>query len=206
MKPIVRFLFSAITCVTFFPSYAQNINTVAGSSTSGYGGDGTAATLAQLNRPKGVAVDATGKVYIADADNNRIRMINTSGVITTIAGNATGGFGGDGGAAISSTLNRPNDVRFDAAGNLFICDADNHCVRKINTSGIISTVAGQGGSSGFFGDGGPATDALLEFRSAIALDAAGNLYIADNFNNRIRKVTTTGTISTVAGTGAGGYG
>jgi sugar lactone lactonase YvrE len=205
MKTTLRILCSGFFLLIATATQAQIINTIAGSTTSGYSGDGGAATSATLNHPKGSAVDALGNVYIADADNNRIRKINTSGIISTVAGSATGSYTGDGGPAIFATLNRPSDVKVDAAGNIFICDANNHCIRKINTSGTISTVAGTGGVSGFSGDGGPAISAEMDFPCAIALDAAGNLYIADQINNRIRKVNTTGTISTIIGTGATGY-
>ncbi len=193
-------------CLAALQMQAQSIYTLAGDGIPAFIGDGGPATAARLYHPKAAAIDAAGNVYIADADNNRIRMINTSGIMSTIAGNASPGYGGDGLPAASATLNRPNDIKFDAAGNTYICDADNHCIRKITAAtGIISTVAGTPTTSGFAGDGGPATAALMEFPCAIALDAAGNLYIADQYNNRIRKVNTSGTISTVVGSGATGY-
>jgi hypothetical protein len=183
---------------------AQTINTVAGNGTAGFTGDGAAATLAELYHPKGAFVDAAGNVYIADADNNRIRKVSTSGIISTVAGTGIAGYAGDGFAATVALLNRPDGVWIDAAGNLYISDADNSVIRKVNSSGIISTIVGDG-TPGYTGDGGPATAAEINLPSAIAFDAAGNLYIADEANNLIRKVNTSGTITTYAGTGLTGY-
>jgi len=135
---------------------------------------------------------------------NRIRKIDTSGIITTIAGTGVQGFSGDGGAATSAQFFCPSNIAFDSAGNTYIADSRNHCVRKISiTSGIISTVAGTGGVVGNSGDGGPATSAKFYMADGIAIDASDNLYIADTSNNRIRKVNTAGIISTVAGTTVG---
>ena len=168
-------------------------------------GDGGPAVEARLARPTGVAVDATGNLYIADSVNNRIRRVDTSGIITTIAGNGERGFTGDGGPAILAGLSSPEDVAVDATGNLFIADTDNNSIRKVNSSGTISTVAGTG-RRGFSGDGGPAVEAKLAGPRGVAVDAAGNLYIADSSNHRIRKVDTSGTITTVAGTGERSFG
>ena len=184
---------------------SENISTVAGTGTSGFSGDGGAATAAQLSRPRGVAVDGSGNLYIADASNHRIRKVDTSGNISTVAGTGTSGFGGDGGAATEATLNYPRGVALDGAGNLYIADRNNHRIRKVDTSGNISTVAGTG-TSGFGGDGGAATAAQLSRPRGVAVDGSGNLYIADDFNYRIRKVDTSGNISTVAGTGTFGFG
>ncbi len=182
------------------------ITTVAGSGTLGFSGDGGAATAARLTVPEGVAVDAAGNLYIADAGNHRIRKVDTGGVITTVAGSGTLGYGGDGGAATAAQLNWPRGVAVDAAGNVYIADVANHRIRKIDTEGAISTVAGAG-TRGAGGDGGLATAAQLGFPNGVALDAAGNLYIADTNNHRIRKVdAVTGVIATVAGDGTAGYG
>jgi uncharacterized protein (TIGR03437 family) len=180
-----------------------NVNTFAGNGLVSRSGDGGAATSAQLNSPLGVAVDAAGNLYVSDTLNNLVRRVDTKGVITTFAGTGTAGFGGDGGAAASAQLNNPQGLAVDSAGNLYIADTQNARVRKVS-GGTISTVAGSG-SSGFGGDGGAATSAQLNAPFGVALDAAGNLYIAEFSNNRIRKVGTNGNISTIAGTGVSGY-
>jgi len=180
------------------------ISTVAGNGTAGYSGDGGAATVAQLYYPAGVAVDSAGNIYIADYNNNRIRKVNTSGIISTVAGNGTAGYSGDGGAATAAQLSNPFSVAVGSTGNIYIADGSNNRIRKVNTSGIISTVAGNG-TAGYSGDGGAATAASLSSPYGVAVDSAGNIYIADRSNNRIRKVNTSGIISTVAGNGALGY-
>jgi uncharacterized protein (TIGR03437 family) len=173
------------------------ITTVAGGGLSGLGDNGPA-TSAQLNQPQGVAVDSLGNLYIADWQNNRIRMVS-NGVITTVAGNGTRGFSGDGGAATSAQLAYPQSVAVDSAGNLYIADTSNSRIRKVS-NGVIATMAGNGGF-GFSGDGGPAISAQLNGPVCVALDSAGNLYIADQLNQRIRKVSN-GVITTVAGGGS----
>ena len=184
---------------------AGDISTVAGTVTQGFGGDGGPATGAGLNSPTGVAVDSSGNLFIADFDNHRIRKVDaTTGIITTVAGIGAQGFSGDGGPATSAKLNAPVDVAVDSSGNLFIADANNYRIRKVDTSGNISTVAGNG-TRGFSGDGGPATSAQLKFPDGVVVDSAGNLFIVDTFNNRIRKVDTSGDISTLAGSGAVGW-
>jgi sugar lactone lactonase YvrE/uncharacterized protein YjdB len=181
------------------------ITTVAGSASSfGYWGDGGDATLAGLYSPTGLAMDNVGNLYIADQENHRIRKVNTSGIISTVAGNGFAGFFGDGTPATTARLNFPYGVAVDASGNLYISDRSNERIRKVNTSGIISSIAGNG-FPGFSGDGGPATLAQFQEPSGIALDASGNIYVADHDNARIRKISTSGTISTVAGTSSTGY-
>ena len=180
------------------------ISTVAGNGTPGYSGDVGLATAAQLNGPSSIAVDTAGNLFIADFSNNRVRMVTTGGVISTVAGNGTPGYSGDVGLATAAQLNGPYSVAVDTAGNLFIADFYNNRVRKVTPSGIISTVAGTG-TYGFSGDGGPATSAQLYYPYSLAVDAAGNLFIADFSNSRIRKVTPSGIISTVAGTGTYGF-
>jgi trimeric autotransporter adhesin len=179
---------------------AGTISTFAGTGTSGFSGDGGPATLAQLNMPYWISLDPSGNVYVSDFFNSRIRKINSSGVISTIAGTGAGGFSGDGGAAINAQINCPAGMAIDAAGNLYFADGCNQRVRKINQAGVISTVAGTG-TFGYSGDGGPATSAQLYSPAGIALDASGNLYISESMNRRIRKITPGGTISTIAGTG-----
>ena len=175
------------------------ITTVAGNGTAKFAGDLGAATNASLNVPRGVGLDSAGNLYIADIANNRIRKVDTNGIITTVAG---GGSGGDGGAATNASLSVPTGVASDVAGNLYIAETGNGFIRKVDTNGIISTIAG-GGSGG---DGGAATNANLHNPTTVYLDAVGNMFIADSVNNRIRKVDTNGIITTVAGGGSGGDG
>ena len=165
------------------------ITTVAGDGTRGYGGDGGAATAAQLKLPSGVAVDGAGNLYIADASNRRIRKVDAAGVITTVAGDGVLGNSGDGGPASAARLYGPTGVALDGAGNLYIADWGNDSIRKVDYStGVITTVAGTG-INGYSGDGGLPTEAQLNRPQHVALDGAGNLYIADRFNNRIRRVS-----------------
>ena len=170
-------------------SAAGIITTVAGRGTGQSSGDGGPATLAELIQPLGVAVDPAGNVYIADEGSNRIRKVNTAGIISTIAGNDTQGFSGDGGPATSASLNKPREVAVDAAGNVYISDAGNFRIRKVNPAGVISTVAGSG-TSGFTGDGGPASSAQLVPRG-VAVGVQADLYIADG-SLRIRRVDNLG--------------
>ena len=225
------------------------ITTVAGNGTRGFAGDGGQATAAQINRPRGVGVDGSGNLYIADSGNERIRKVDTSGIITTVAGTGTTGFSGDGGQATAAQLNRPHGVAVDGTGNLYIADNLNHRIRKVDSSGVITTVAGTGaagrldepvrvafdgsgnfyiadygnhqirkvdssgtittvagtGGAGFSGDNGQATAAQLDNPHGVAVDGSGNIYIADSDNHRIRKVDTSGVITTVAGTGTAGF-
>ena len=184
------------------------ISTVAGNGQGGFSGDGGPAANAQLNFPRGVAVDPVGNLYIADFSNSRIRKVTSDGIISTVAGNGQPGSSGDGGLALNAQLAYPAGVAFDAARNLYIADGPLNGfgiayypsrIRKVDTEGTISTVAGM--DYGFSGDGGPATSAALCFPQGMAVDAAGNIYIADSGNNRVRKVDANGTISTVAGNG-----
>jgi sugar lactone lactonase YvrE len=185
------------------------ITTVAGAKAGPARGDNGAATNAQMLSPAGMAVDAFGNYFIADTGNNRIRKVNTNGIITTVAGNGTQGFSGDGNQATNAELHSPIGVAVDAYGNIFIADiVVNGRIRKVNTNGIIVTIAGNG-VIGYSGDGGQATNAEFKATSANAfgmtLDASGNLYITDTSNNRIRKVDTNDVITTVAGNGSFEY-
>ncbi len=180
------------------------ISTVAGNGTASFCGDGGPATSACLNHPGGLAVDAAGNLYIADASNKRIRKVAPNGTISTVAGSGTGYFCGDGGPATSACLDSPNGIAVDGAGNLYIADTSNSRVRKVTPGGAISTVAGNGSAYSFCGDGGPATSACLYSPVAVAVDGAGNLYITDLGNQRIRMVAPDGTIDTIAGNGTAG--
>lgn len=185
-------------------STSGTITTIAGSSTSGFGGDGAAATNAQLLTVSCVAVDSSGNLYISDTGNDRVRKVAPDGTITTIAGTGLATFGGDGGQAASASLNSPQGLAVDAAGNLYIADSRNARIRKVTPDGMISTIAGTG-TAGFSGDGHAGTAAKLNNPEGVAVDAAGNLYIVDTFNNRIRKLSTDGTITTIAGDGTASY-
>ncbi len=197
----VKFL-PVILCIGF-SAKAQIITTFAGTG-AGYGGDGGAATSAALQSPKATIFDNAHNLYIADAANNRIRKINTSGVITTVAGTGTGSYGGDGGSATAAQLNSPTSIAFDSSGIMFIADFQNNRIRKVSTSGSITTVAGTGSAS-YGGDGGPASAAQLNGPHGVAVDNSGNIYIAELYGHRIRKINSSGIISTIAGTGYPGY-
>jgi uncharacterized protein (TIGR03437 family) len=225
------------------------ITTYAGTGTAGFAGDGKAATAAQLSDPIGVAVDSSGNLYIADAGNNVIRKVTTSGTISTIAGNNTAGYAGDTGDPTKAQLNDPVAVAVDSSGNVFIADANNGVIRMVSGSTINTIVGGAAtpftqlnhpdglalgpggiiyiadtgnkriakfsngaltsfagnGSSAFSGDNGPALNASLNDPYGVAVDAMGNVYIADTFHNRIRKVSSSGIITTIAGNGAQYY-
>ena len=159
--------------------------------------NGVEATAVSLDRPLGVAYDAAGNFYIADTDNFVIREVNLAGITTVVAGTGEQGFGGDGGPT-SALLDSPEGIALDAAGNLYFADSGNHRIREV-TAGVIATIAGTG-TCGYSGDGGPAVAAALCLPTAIAVDSAGGVYIADTNNYRIRKIAGTA-ISTVAGNG-----
>jgi NHL repeat len=183
------------------------IHLVAGNGTEGDRGDNGPAVRAELASPQGVAVDAKGDVFIADTYNNVVREVTPRGFISTVAGDGTPGYRGDNGPAVRAELSSPTGLALDALGNLYIADAGNNVIRRVSTSGVITTVAGDvkadqasGGLGGFSGDGGPATQARLNSPQDITLDKAGDLFIADTFNNAIREVTPNGTITTVVNT------
>ncbi len=187
------------------------ITTFAGTGVQGYSGDGGPATNATFKRPMGIATDNLGNVYVGDQDSHNVRKISPSGIITTYAGKGTNfGYTGDGGPATDAEMSQIWGLAADETGNLYISDggdvlySGNSCIRKVSPSGIITTVAGTG-TYGYSGDNGPATLARLNQPMGISVDNSRNLYIADIFNNRIRKVDTAGIIRTIAGTGAGGY-
>ena len=184
------------------------ISTIAGGSLAGWTGDGAAATSAELNDPEGIFVDSSGNLFIGDLLNDAVREISTSGIINTVAGCCAGtpdrAYSGDGGPATSAALDYPLGLAVDSSGKLYIADSFNHRIRIVTPDGNIATYAGLSPAGGYSGDGGPATSANLNRPFGVCVDAAGNLYIADNENHRIRKVTAQGTITTVAGTGTAG--
>ncbi len=180
------------------------ITTVAGNGTFAFGGDGGLATAAQLYGPVGVAVDSIGNIFISTTADNRIRKVNTAGIITTIAGNGIPGYNGDGIPATAAHLLYPYIGAVDNSGNVYFSDYGNHRVRKINAAGIISTIAGNG-SSVYGGDNGPATAAGMNGPIWLSLAPNGDIYVPDNVDHRVRKISaSTGIITTFAGTGIGG--
>lgn len=186
------------------------ISTVAGTGAAGFSGDGGPAVKAQINTPTGVFVDGAGNLYIADVGNQRIRKVSTSGKITTLAGNGSKGFGGDGGPAIdASFFNCVRVVVNPLSGDVLVADQSNHRIRRITPGGTISTFAGNGvgtpSTGAFSGDGGPATGASLNNPTALTVDGSGVVYFSDQFNQRIRKVTRDGNITTIAGNGSPGF-
>ena len=172
------------------------IDTIAGTGKPGHGGDGSRAVEAQIDFPVGVAVDNAGNLYIAEHYSQRIRRVDPAGTIDTIAGTGEPGYGGDGGRSIEAQLLFPSGVAVDKGGNLYIADTGNHRIRRVDTSGIITTIAGTG-ESGFDWDG-PAIEAQLSKPRGVAVDNAGNLYIAGNYSFGIRRIDPTGIMSEIA--------
>ena len=260
-NPAAHFLFLCLAICSQASGQSGIITTVAGNGAQGFSGDGGPATSALLNGPYTVAVDKSGDLFVADFANNRIRKVSSNDTITTVAGNGTGGYSGDGGPATAARLLLPQGVAVDSSGSFYIADFSGR-IREVSPSGIITTVAGGGqpmpletglaatsvdltyasgvtvdgsgnvyiaesdsnislvfkmsvagiitavvgnGTNGFSGDGGPAASAELNFPQGMAVDAAGNLFIADTHNNRIRKVSPGGAISTVAGSAKFGF-
>ena len=180
------------------------ITTIAGNGTRGYCGDGVPATESCFYEPWGLDVDSEGNVYVADRYNNRIRMIDRNGIITTVAGTGVAGFSGDGGPATQATFNKTTSVVVNPEGGFYFTDHYGHRIRKVDANGIITTYAGSG-VGGYCGDGGPAISACLHYPDGMALDNQGNLYFADGWNARVRKIDTNGIITTFAGNGSGSY-
>ena len=183
------------------------VTTIVGTGEAAYSGDGGPATAATLHWPHGVAVDATGaSLYIADSANHRIRRVDLGpGISTPGAGGATPGSGGDGGPATGAQLEDPKAVYAAPSGDLYIADSGNDRIRRVDRAGTITTLAGTG-VTGFSGDGGPATGAQFDGPRSLAGDGAGNLYVADDNNDRIRRIDPAGVVTTVAGTGVEGFG
>jgi len=201
--PLLVLPVACLLC-TAWPALSQgNIATIAGNGSATFSGDGGPATTASLNHPRTLAIDSSGNLYISDVDNLRIRRVTPEGIISTVAGNGLPGSSGDGGLAVNASLSNMLGLALDSAGNLYIADSGNRRVRKVTSAGIISTIAGTG-VQGFSGDGGPATSAQLNTPASIIF-SAGNLYIADSSNQRIRRISSDGTITTVAGNGVTGF-
>ena len=181
------------------------VTLVVGSTSPGYSGDGGAATAARLRLPAAIVVAANGDMYIADTGNDTVRKVTAAtGIATTYAGTGTTGYTGDGGAATSARLSGPQGLVLAGNGDLYIADTGNNVIRRVTAAtGVITTFAGTG-TAGFLGDGGVATSARLNAPESVSISASGELYIADAGNNRIRRVSTGGTITTVAGTGTAG--
>ena len=165
------------------------ITTIAGTGTAGYSGDNGAAVSATLNKPSAVLEGSTGNLYVLDTGNNVVRLLNTTGTITTIAGNGTAGYSGDSGPATSATLHTPYGLNIDSSGNLYIADSANNVVRMVSKAGIISTISGTG-TAGYSGDNGAAISATLDNPQGVTIDSQGNVYISDQSNNRVREVST----------------
>ncbi len=187
-----------------FGAYAQIITTIAGTGTGGYNGDGIAAAAAQLKNPSDIAIDAGGNLYICDGLNNRIRKVNTSGIISTVAGTGTAGYNGDNIAATDAQISYPSSIAVDVSGNIFFTDDHNYRIRKIDASGVITTIAGTG-TSGFTGSNIPATSAQIGACIGIDIDGSGNIYFTDENNARIFKINNVGTLTVVAGKGVGAH-
>ncbi len=190
-------------------SQGQNIHTICGNGTAGYAGDGGPDTLAEINFPGFLSFGGSGygSLFIGDRLNYRVRQLKLGpgGIIFTKAGDGIDGFYGDGGLADTAHMSIPGGVAVDRHNNVYFCDYNNQVVRKVDGAGIITTIAGTAGVTGFFGDGGPATSAKFNYPLGITVDSLGNLFVADQHNNRIRKISTSGIISTVVGTGTSGF-
>ena len=198
----MRFFLQLILLAFSGPLYSATVTTFAGAGTKGFSGDGGPAAAAELNNPFAIARGPDGALYICDTDNQRIRKVAPDGTISTVAGNGTRGYSGDGGPATQAALNEPYEVRWDQGGNMFFVERLNHLVRRVDAkTGVVSTVTGNG-QAGVSGDGGPAASAQMKEPHSLVFDHAGDLYICDIGNNRVRKIDTkSGTISTFAGTG-----
>jgi len=194
----------SIAILLVFNAKAQNINLLAGNGQNGYTGNGGSAISAKLNRPTAVAVDKTGNVFIVERDNNIIRKVDTSGIITLVAGTGATGYTGDGGQATSATLKSPCSLFIDSSNNIYVAEFYNHVIRKIDANGIISTIAGNG-TPGYSGDSALAINSKISMPTGITHDQQGNIYFTEFGNNVVRKIDTNGIITTIAGNGTYGY-
>jgi hypothetical protein len=204
MRFFIRIIFSFMFCSQLsFNCFAQSgiITTYAG---SGSPENVTPASTKIFDNPGSIAPDNIGGFYFAGYYRNSIYHVTADGLFGLAAGVGIPGYSGDGGQANSAQLNHPSSLAVDSAGNIYIADSQNHRIRKVTPGGIITTIAGNG-IGGYSGDGGPATSAQISWPYGIAVDSSGNLYVADTQNNRIRKVTPEGMITTVAGNGNEGY-
>lgn len=196
-RPAVDALFLNPT-LTLQAAAVGVIETVAGSGTAGYSGDGGQAKLASLRGPVGIFVDSEGTIFFSDRNNDVVRKIETSGIISTIAGNGNIGYSGDGGKATDATMKNPFQVYKDSNGRIFIAEAGNNVIRMIDTNGVISTHAGTGSQSSFSADGTQATNAVIYAPSAVSVDQDGRILVNDG--ELLRKIGATGSLSTIAGT------
>lgn len=202
MKKTIATIYSLLfVCIL----HAQIITTVVGTGTIGFYGDGLSAKSAQLDRPNTIAFDKLGNMYLCDVNNNRIRKVNTAGIITTVAGDGTKSYKGDNGPATIAGLDDATSIAVDQFGNLYIGTTEDHRIRKVNTAGIITTIAGTG-VSGYNGDNIQATSAQLFYPYVAGIDVSGNVYFSDYDNHRVRKINSSGIITTIAGNGTSGYG
>lgn len=180
-----------------------HLSRIAGTGEKGYAGDGGPAVDAKFDRPYDVAYDSKGNLYVVDEGNHVIRRIDADGIVTTVAGNGTAGYSGDGGPATQAQLNEPYNIAFDAQDRMVIGDSANNVIRRIDENGIITTIAGTG-QQGYSGDGGPATEATLNLPQAVRFAADGRLLVADEHNHAIRAIDADGTITTLIGNGTAG--
>lgn len=203
----MRYLFTFLLVLGGFKGISQTITTIAGTGLWACSGTGGAAMSAGVGQVYSVTTDTAGNVYVGASTCRKVLKIAPSGIISAYAGNGVGGGLGDGGPATAAQLGQPTSLATDRFGNLYISDNENSVIRKVNAAGIISTVAGDASvvGGGYSGDGGPASAALLQWPEGIATDAAGNLYVADNGNSIIRKISTAGIITRIAGDGSWTY-
>ena len=206
LRTIKKLYILYVAILGTFNASAQIITTIAGTGagagtyTCCFGGDGGPASASEFNVPYALAFDVSGNLYIADGANNRVRMINTAGIIFTIAGNGAANFSGDGGQATNAELNGPIGITLDTQDNLYIADEGNNRIRMVNSAGIINTVAGNGGTAGNTADGGQASSAYIPGPSGLTFDQAGNLYVSvAYYDSRVRVINTVGIINTKAG-------
>jgi sugar lactone lactonase YvrE len=196
----------AVLCFIFGTSRAQTITTYAGSGSTTWSGDGGPASAAGVSNPMGIISDGLGNIYFCDQGHNRIRKIDVAGIISEVAGNGSLGFSGDHGPATAASFHNPAGLAMDATGNLYVSDELNHIIRKIDKTGIITTIAGTPGVAGYSGDGFAATNAKFNWPYGLMIDLHGDLYVSDHHNHALRKITmSTGVISAVCGNGSSGF-